>query len=173
MGARITGAGTPEIRIQGVDKLTGVEHRIIPDRIEAGTFIIAAAITNGELLLRNCNLGHLVSLVDRLEEVGVRLESSVEGVRVTSSRRLSAVEMTTQPYPGFPTDIQAPLPSSKACMSFTARRSCAATSAHPQPSCWPVSPLAGQRGSTACITSTAATRRSSRSSSRLVPTSSA
>src|SRR5437868_1301493 len=68
MGARITGHGTPEIRIEGVDNLTGTEHRVIPDRIECGTFMIAAAITNGELELKHCNLDHLIAVVDKLDE---------------------------------------------------------------------------------------------------------
>jgi UDP-N-acetylglucosamine 1-carboxyvinyltransferase len=109
MGARIKGQGTPEIRIEGVEKLTGCEHRIIPDRIECGTFMIAAAITNGELELKNCNLDHLLAVVDRLEEVGVRIERQNGTVFVSSNRRLNPVEMTTQPYPGFPTDLQAQL----------------------------------------------------------------
>ncbi|HEY2589805.1 MAG TPA: UDP-N-acetylglucosamine 1-carboxyvinyltransferase [Tepidisphaeraceae bacterium] len=109
MGAKIKGHGTPEIRIEGVEKLHGAEHRIIPDRIECGTFIIAAAITNGELELRNCNLDHLIAVVDRLEEVGVRIERQNGTIFVSSSRRLTPVEMTTQPFPGFPTDLQAQL----------------------------------------------------------------
>lgn len=109
MGAKIKGHGTPEIRIEGVDKLTGAEHRIIPDRIEAGTFIIAAAITNGEVELKNCNLDHLIAVTDRLEEVGVRIERQNGTVYVSSSRRLTPSEMTTQPFPGFPTDLQAQL----------------------------------------------------------------
>jgi UDP-N-acetylglucosamine 1-carboxyvinyltransferase len=109
MGARIKGQGTPEIRVEGVDRLVGTEHRIIPDRIECGTFIIAAAITNGELELKNCNLDHLIAVTDRLEEVGVRLERQNDSVFVSSSRRVTPVEMTTQPYPGFPTDLQAQL----------------------------------------------------------------
>lgn len=109
MGARITGHGTPEIHIEGVDRLRGCEHRIIPDRIECGTFMVAAAITNGELELRRCNLDHLVAVVDRLEEVGVHIERDNGTVRVSSARRLNPVEMTTQPYPGFPTDLQAQL----------------------------------------------------------------
>jgi UDP-N-acetylglucosamine 1-carboxyvinyltransferase len=109
MGARIRGHGTPEIRIEGVQRLVGVEHRIIPDRIEAGTFIIAAAITNGELELKNCNLDHLVAVVDRLEEVGVRIARENGTVFVSCDRRINPVEMTTQPYPGFPTDLQAQL----------------------------------------------------------------
>jgi len=109
MGAKIKGHGTPEIHIEGVEKLTGTEHRIIPDRIECGTFMIAAAITNGELELRHCNLDHLIAVTDRLEEVGVRITHENGTVMVSSSRRLTPVEMTTQPYPGFPTDLQAQL----------------------------------------------------------------
>jgi UDP-N-acetylglucosamine 1-carboxyvinyltransferase len=109
MGANITGHGSPEIRIEGVDRLHGAEHRIIPDRIECGTFMIAAAITNGELELKNCNLDHLIAVVDRLEEVGVKIERQNGTIFVNASRRINPVEMTTQPYPGFPTDIQAQL----------------------------------------------------------------
>lgn len=110
MGAKISGEGTPEIKIEGVDKLVGCEHRVIPDRIECGTFMIAAAITNGELELRNCNLDHLLAVVDRLDEVGVQVRETSKGtIHVNSSRRLNSVEMTTQPYPGFPTDLQAQL----------------------------------------------------------------
>jgi UDP-N-acetylglucosamine 1-carboxyvinyltransferase len=109
MGAKIQGHGTPEIRIDGVDKLTGAEHRIIPDRIECGTFMIAAAMTNGELELRHCNLDHLLAVTDRLEEVGIRIQRENGTVFVSSARRLTPVEMTTQPYPGFPTDLQAQL----------------------------------------------------------------
>ena len=109
MGAQITGEGTPEMKIQGVEELTGTEHRIIPDRIELGTFIIAAAITNGELELKHSNLDHLLAVTDRLEEVGVHITRENGTCYVTSSRRLNPVEMTTQPYPGFPTDLQAQL----------------------------------------------------------------
>ncbi len=109
MGAKIKGHGTPEIRVEGVDFLHGAEHRIIPDRIEAGTFMMAAAITNGELELRNCNLDHLIAATDRLEEVGVKCHSENGSVFVSSGRRLNSIEMTTQPYPGFPTDLQAQL----------------------------------------------------------------
>src|SRR3954469_3581263 len=109
MGAKIKGHGTPEIRIEGVEKLTGIEHRIIPDRIECGTFLIAAAITNGELELKHCNLDHLIAVQDRLDEVGVRIERQNGTIFVSSSRRLNTVEMTTQPFPGFPTDLQAQL----------------------------------------------------------------
>jgi len=109
MGAKITGHGTPEIRIEGVEKLSGCEHRVIPDRIECGTFMIAAAITNGELELKNSNLDHLIAVVDRLEDVGVKVERENGTIFVSSQRRINPVEMTTQPYPGFPTDLQAQL----------------------------------------------------------------
>jgi UDP-N-acetylglucosamine 1-carboxyvinyltransferase len=109
MGAQITGEGTPEMKIQGVDSLAGTEHRIIPDRIELGTFVIAAAITNGELELKHSNLDHLLAVNDRLEEVGVHVTRENGTCYVSSSRRLNPVEMTTQPYPGFPTDLQAQL----------------------------------------------------------------
>jgi UDP-N-acetylglucosamine 1-carboxyvinyltransferase len=109
MGAKIKGHGTPEIRIEGVDKLTGAEHRVIPDRIECGTFMIAAAITNGELELKHCNLDQLIAVQDRLDEVGVQIGRENGTVFVTAARRINPVEMTTQPYPGFPTDLQAQL----------------------------------------------------------------
>ncbi len=113
MGAKITGHGTPELRIEGVEKLTGVEHRIIPDRIEAGTFLIAAAMTaataGGELAVRNCNLDHLAAVVDRMEEAGLTVTGADGTARVTAPKRLRPIEMVTQPYPGFPTDLQAQL----------------------------------------------------------------
>ena len=106
-GARITGAGTPEITLEGVESLHGAEHRIIPDRIEAGTFMIAAAITNGDLELQGARMEHMRALVDRLRRVGVVIERGEKGLAVSSSRRLEPVVITTQPYPGFPTDLQA------------------------------------------------------------------
>jgi UDP-N-acetylglucosamine 1-carboxyvinyltransferase len=109
MGAKITGHGSPEIRIEGVDKLHAAEHRVIPDRIECGTFMVAAAITNGELELKHCNMDHLISAVDRLEETGMKFDRQNGTIRCHADRRINPVEMTTQPYPGFPTDIQAQL----------------------------------------------------------------
>ncbi len=109
MGAKIKGHGTPEIRIEGVDKLHGTEHRVIPDRIECGTFMIAAAITGGELELKHCNMDHLFAVVDRLEEVGVTFERSNGTIKVNAPQRIAPIEMTTQPYPHFPTDCQAQL----------------------------------------------------------------
>jgi UDP-N-acetylglucosamine 1-carboxyvinyltransferase len=106
-GAQITGQGTPRITVDGVASLKGADYAIIPDRIEAGTMIIAAAITNGELELINGRLEHLLALVDRLRQVGVNIERGEKGVTVSSARRLEPVDLTTQPYPGFPTDLQA------------------------------------------------------------------
>jgi UDP-N-acetylglucosamine 1-carboxyvinyltransferase len=107
-GASITGQGTPRITIQGVKSLKGCEYRIIPDRIEAGTLMIAAAITNGELRIENCRLDHLMAFLDRLEAIGVHVDRNEDGsVTVSSARRLEPTQVTTQPFPGFPTDLQA------------------------------------------------------------------
>jgi len=106
-GASITGHGTPRIVVEGVKELHGCEYRVIPDRIEAGTFMVAAAITNGELTLENCRLDHLMAFIDRLTAIGVTVEKGEKGVTVSSARRLEPVEVTTQPFPGFPTDLQA------------------------------------------------------------------
>jgi UDP-N-acetylglucosamine 1-carboxyvinyltransferase len=106
-GARITGQGTPEIVVEGVEGLKGGEHRVIPDRIEAGTFMIAAAITNGDVELVGAKVEHLRAVVDRLRRVGVTIERGERGIAVSSTRRLEPVVITTQPYPGFPTDLQA------------------------------------------------------------------
>lgn len=106
-GARITGHGTPQVVVDGVSSLKGAEHRVIPDRIEAGTFMIAAAITNGDLELVGAKAEHLRAVVDRLRQVGVIIERGEKGISVSSARRLEPVEITTQPYPGFPTDLQA------------------------------------------------------------------
>ncbi len=106
-GAHISGQGTPRITIEGVRELHGCEYTVVPDRIEAGTFMIAAAITNGDVKIANCRLDHLLALVDRLKAVGVIVERSGDYVQVSSSRRLEPISVTTQPYPGFPTDLQA------------------------------------------------------------------
>ena len=106
-GARIAGQGTPQLRIEGVASLTGAEHRVIPDRIEVGTFMIAAALTNGDLELEGARIEHIGAIVDRLRRVGVIVERAEKGLAVSSSRRLEPVQITTQPYPGFPTDLQA------------------------------------------------------------------
>lgn len=106
-GAHISGQGTPRITIEGVKELRGCTHTVIPDRIEAGTFMMAAAVTNGDLKLANCRLDHLLALVDRLKAIGVIVERNGDTVQVSSARRLEPVSVTTQPYPGFPTDLQA------------------------------------------------------------------
>ena len=106
-GARITGQGTPEITIEGVTSLKGCDHKVIPDRIEAGTFMIAAAMTNGDVELLGARLDHMRAVVDRLRRVGVMIERGEKGLGVSSTRRLEPVAITTQPYPGFPTDLQA------------------------------------------------------------------
>lgn len=106
-GAKITGAGSPRITIEGVSELKGVKHRVISDRIEAGTFMVAAAATNGEVHLDNVRLDHLMAAVDKLRSIGVIVEKASNGCVVSSARRLEATEITTQPHPGFPTDLQA------------------------------------------------------------------
>jgi UDP-N-acetylglucosamine 1-carboxyvinyltransferase len=108
MGAKIKGAGTSTIRVQGVNKLHGARHRINPDRIEAGTFLIAGAITRGDLIVTNCNPAHLSAVIAKLEEAGARVETlNSETVRVRADGRLNAADISTEEYPGFPTDMQA------------------------------------------------------------------
>ena len=107
MGAKIEGAGTPTIRIRGVSKLNGAKHRIIPDRIEAGTFVIAAAMTGGDLNVAACDPSHLDALLNKLHEVGVKTKTGAESVRVMGDHPFTAADMTTEEYPGFPTDCQA------------------------------------------------------------------
>jgi len=107
MGAKIEGAGTATIRIQGVSKLHGAKHRIIPDRIEAATFIIAGALTDGDLNISGCEPQHLGALLQKLQEVGVKTKSTRDSVRVEGSSMLKAADVITEEYPGFPTDVQA------------------------------------------------------------------
>jgi UDP-N-acetylglucosamine 1-carboxyvinyltransferase len=108
MGAQIEGAGTSTIRVQGVSKLHGARHRIIPDRIEAGTFLIAGAITSGDLIVANCNPGHLSAVISKLEEAGVRVDIlGPDTVRVRAEGSLRPADISTEEYPGFPTDMQA------------------------------------------------------------------
>jgi UDP-N-acetylglucosamine 1-carboxyvinyltransferase len=107
MGAKIEGAGTPTIRVTGVSKLKGAKHRIIPDRIEAGTFIIAAAMTGGDLNITGCDPSHLDALLSKLHEVGVKTKVSADSVRVMGDNPFTAADMSTEEHPGFPTDCQA------------------------------------------------------------------
>jgi UDP-N-acetylglucosamine 1-carboxyvinyltransferase len=108
MGAKISGAGSSTIHVQGVDKLHGARHRINPDRIEAGTFLIAGAITCGDLIVTNCNPAHLSAVIAKLEEAGARVDIlNSETVRVRADGQLHAADISTEEYPGFPTDMQA------------------------------------------------------------------
>jgi len=107
MGAHVEGAGTSTIRVQGVEKLHGAKHRIIPDRIEAATFIIAGALTGGDLNVTGCDPGHLGALLQKLDEVGVKTAHSAESVRVMGEGVFKASDIVTEEYPGFPTDMQA------------------------------------------------------------------
>ncbi|EFB56981.1 TPA: UDP-N-acetylglucosamine 1-carboxyvinyltransferase [Staphylococcus aureus] len=106
MGGRITGAGTDTITINGVESLHGVEHAIIPDRIEAGTLLIAGAITRSDIFVRGAIKEHMASLVYKLEEMGVELEYQEDGIRVRAEGDLQPVDIKTLPHPGFPTDMQ-------------------------------------------------------------------
>ncbi|HHB0388999.1 TPA: UDP-N-acetylglucosamine 1-carboxyvinyltransferase [Staphylococcus aureus] len=106
MGGRITGAGTDTITINGVESLHGVEHAIIPDRIEAGTLLIAGAITRGDIFVRGAIKEHMTSLVYKLEEMGVELDYQEDGIRVRAEGELQPVDIKTLPHPGFPTDMQ-------------------------------------------------------------------
>lgn len=106
MGGRITGAGTDTITINGVESLHGVEHAIIPDRIEAGTLLIAGAITRGDIFVRGAIKEHMASLVYKLEEMGVDLDYQEDGIRVRAEGELQPVDIKTLPHPGFPTDMQ-------------------------------------------------------------------
>jgi UDP-N-acetylglucosamine 1-carboxyvinyltransferase len=108
MGAKIEGVGTATLRIQGVDRLHGTTHAIIPDRIETGTFLVAGALTGGELLLTDCEPGHLKSVIEKLKSCGVEIKCEGIGkLRVRAGKKLVAADVTTEEYPGFATDMQA------------------------------------------------------------------
>jgi len=117
MGAQIQGAGGPRVTIRGVDRLDGVEYQVMPDRIVAGTYMMAAAVTNGEITMENCPTDALMAVLDRLAQIGVdvvpanqeqeQTNPMRQTVKVTSHRRLEPVQVVTQPHPGFPTDLQA------------------------------------------------------------------
>jgi len=106
MGAKVAGAGSDIIQITGVERLHGTEHKVIPDRIVAGTYMLAAAITNGDILLRNAVVEHLEPLIAKLRASGVSVQKNGKGIRVRGVPRLKSVDIKTMPYPGFPTDIQ-------------------------------------------------------------------
>jgi len=108
MGAKIEGAGTPTIRVRGVAELHGTTHTIIPDRIEAGTFLVAGAITGGNLLLEHCEPAHLKAIIEKLRECGVPIScEGKQALRVRAAKKLTAADVTTEEYPGFATDMQA------------------------------------------------------------------
>ncbi|MEK4027730.1 MULTISPECIES: UDP-N-acetylglucosamine 1-carboxyvinyltransferase [Bacillaceae] len=106
MGGKVVGAGTETIRIEGVNELQGADHTIIPDRIEAGTFMVAAAITGGNVLVQGAVPEHMSSLIAKLKEMGVQITEEENGVRVVGPEALKAVDIKTMPHPGFPTDMQ-------------------------------------------------------------------
>ena len=109
MGARIKGAGTDTIKIEGVQEFKGVAHHVIPDRIEAGTFMVAAAITGGNVLIRNMVPNHLKAVIAKLKECGVQVTMADDGVRVCAEKQpIVSTDIKTLPYPGFPTDMQSP-----------------------------------------------------------------
>jgi UDP-N-acetylglucosamine 1-carboxyvinyltransferase len=107
MGAKITGIGSPRLTIDGVDQLQPVSYQVVPDRIEAGTFIVAAAITASELRLQNCRLGDMMAVVDTLRYIGISIDAEGDGCVVGRRGPINPVDVTTQPFPGFPTDLQA------------------------------------------------------------------
>jgi UDP-N-acetylglucosamine 1-carboxyvinyltransferase len=107
MGARIEGAGTATIRVKGVSKLKGAKHRIIPDRIEAGTFLIAGALTGGDLNIAGCDPAHLTAVLAKLKDAGVKTKLTADSVRVMGDNPFTASDVITEEYPGFPTDMQA------------------------------------------------------------------
>src|SRR5205807_10600761 len=107
MGAKIEGAGTSTMTIHGVEKLRGAKHRIIPDRIEAATFIIAGALSGGDLLVNGCDPHHLGAVIQKLQECGVKIRAGKDSVRVIGEGNLKAADVNTEEHPGFPTDMQA------------------------------------------------------------------
>ncbi|MEK5340877.1 UDP-N-acetylglucosamine 1-carboxyvinyltransferase [Weizmannia sp. FSL W8-1119] len=119
MGANVKGAGTGTIKIEGVDKLHAADHTIIPDRIEAGTFMVAAAITKGNVLVKGAVPEHISSLIAKLEEMGVTIIEEENGVRVIGPETLKAVDIKTMPYPGFPTDMQSQMMALLLCAEGT------------------------------------------------------
>src|SRR5699024_9580721 len=111
MGARIVGAGTETISSEGGEKLHGVEHSIIPDRVEAGAFMVAGAITGGNVHIENAESEHLRSVISKLEEMDVVVTDEADGVRVIEPEKLVATDIKTLPHPGFPTDMQSQMMS--------------------------------------------------------------
>ncbi|MFA1643011.1 UDP-N-acetylglucosamine 1-carboxyvinyltransferase [Chryseomicrobium imtechense] len=106
MGGKVKGAGTDVIKIEGVAELTGAEHTIIPDRIEAGTFMVAAAITRGDVTIENAVPEHMTALISKMQEMGVKITETEAGLRIKAEGELKSVDIKTMPHPGFPTDVQ-------------------------------------------------------------------
>ena len=119
MGAKISGAGSGEIRIDGVASLHGATYRIMPDRIETGTFLAAVAAAGGDVMIRDADPSTLIAVIDKLREAGVEIEAAGDSIRVQRNGRLDAVNLRTAPYPGFPTDMQAQLLAVNAIASGT------------------------------------------------------
>lgn len=107
MGAKVRGAGSNSIVVDGVKELHGCEYTPIPDRIEAGTLMVATAATGGDVFLKNCQVGHLIPVIAKLEEVGAKIVKKEQGVRINGGKKVKHFEITSSPYPGFPTDMQA------------------------------------------------------------------
>jgi UDP-N-acetylglucosamine 1-carboxyvinyltransferase len=106
MGARIEGVGTPTIEIEGVDRFSPIDHSVIPDRIEAGTFAIATCATRGDVVLGGARADHMDLVLSKLADAGARVASTADGVSISMPERPLAVDLVTLPYPGFPTDLQ-------------------------------------------------------------------
>lgn len=119
LGAKIVGAGTGTIRITGVERLHGAEHTIIPDRVEAGTFMVAAAITRGNVLIKNAISEHLRPVISKLQEMGVKITEKDDSIRVIGPKKLVATDIKTLPYPGFPTDMQSQMMALMLCAHGT------------------------------------------------------
>ncbi|WP_404455827.1 UDP-N-acetylglucosamine 1-carboxyvinyltransferase [Virgibacillus necropolis] len=119
MGAKIVGAGTETIRIEGVEYLYGTEHPIIPDRVEAGSFMVAAAVTGGNVLIENAVSEHLRSVISKLEEMDVIVQDEDNGIRVIGPKVLKATDIKTLPHPGFPTDMQSQMMALMLCAEGT------------------------------------------------------
>jgi UDP-N-acetylglucosamine 1-carboxyvinyltransferase len=107
MGAKIEGHGTRRVEVTGVTELGGCEHTVIPDRIEAGTYMVAALITQGDVLLAGADPDHLVNVIDRMKSCGAQIKCNGEGIQVSTKKKLSSIDLVTETYPGFPTDMQA------------------------------------------------------------------
>lgn len=119
MGAKIVGAGTETIRIEGVEELSGAEHVMIADRIEAGTFMVAAAITKGDVLIEGIEMEHVRAAAAKMEEMGVMIKEEANGIRVIGPDKLTATDVKTLPHPGFPTDMQSQMMALMLCAEGT------------------------------------------------------